>query len=102
MPPPQPPFDPAQVYPNGGIGFYAALSGHQLPISRTRRSPSAPPTPSICRGDPIDKLNAWTNINLSLLVAQPAAGLQVEVYGKNLLNSSPKPAPSSTATTALR
>jgi outer membrane receptor protein involved in Fe transport len=39
--------------------------------------------------DPIDKLPGWSNINLSLTVAEPTAGLEFEVYVKNLLNATP-------------
>ncbi|MBA3810911.1 MAG: TonB-dependent receptor [Caulobacteraceae bacterium] len=108
---PPPPFDPAQVFPNGGVGFFADLSGHELPNQpHTTVSFGADYTLDLPAGwnatlhgdiyhqasswarvyqDPIDRLNAWTNINLSLVVARPASGLQVEVYVKNLLNSSP-------------
>ncbi|MGI8839592.1 MAG: TonB-dependent receptor [Caulobacteraceae bacterium] len=108
---PPPPFDPAQVFPNGGVGFYADLSGHQLPNQpHTTLSFGADYNIDLPVGwnatlhgdiyhqasswarvyeDPIDKLEAWTNINLSLTVARPASGLAVEVYVKNLLNSSP-------------
>ena len=39
--------------------------------------------------DPIDKLHAWSNVNLSVTLSRPRWGLQIEVYVKNLLNSSP-------------
>ncbi len=97
--------------PNGGQGFFANVSGHNLP--------NAPPwTQSIgaeythwfddtwratLRGDvyhqsqswarvyqdPIDKLHGWYNINLRLTVSKPDAGLEFEIYVKNLLDSTP-------------
>ncbi|MGI9169383.1 MAG: TonB-dependent receptor, partial [Caulobacteraceae bacterium] len=108
---PPPPFDPAQVFPNGGVGFFADIGGHQLPNQpHTTVSVGADYNVDLPWGwdgtlhgdfyhqaaswarvyqDPIDRLNAWTNINLSLTLAKPAAGLQIEVYVKNLLDSSP-------------
>jgi outer membrane receptor protein involved in Fe transport len=108
---PPSPFDPSQVFPNGGIGFLADISGHQLPNQpHTTISFGADYNLDLPWGwngtlhgdiyhqasswarvyeDPVDRLNAWTNINLSLTLAKPSAGLQIEVYVKNLLNSSP-------------
>ncbi len=106
-----PGFDPAQVYPNGGVGFPANISGHQLPNQpHTTISFGADYNIDLPAGwnatlhgdiyhqasswarvyqDPIDKLQGWTNINLNLTVARPLSGLAVEIYVKNLLNSTP-------------
>jgi iron complex outermembrane receptor protein len=102
---------PAADLPNGGQGFYANLSGHELPNQpHTTESFGADYSMEMPWGwegtlhgdvyhqasswarvyeDPIDKLEGWTNINLRLIFAKPTAGLEVEVYVKNLLNSTP-------------
>ena len=108
---PPPPFNSSQVFPNGGAGFLADISGHQLPNQpHTTVSLGADYNVDLPWGwnatlhgdvyhqasswarvyqDPIDKLNSWTNINLDLVLARPRSGLQLDVYVKNLLNSSP-------------
>jgi outer membrane receptor protein involved in Fe transport len=102
---------PAQYLPNGGQGFFADVSGHNLPNQPhwteslgvdfnldlpwgwlgTLHGDVYHQTSSWARvyQDPIDKLRAWTNINLRLTLAKPTAGLEVEVYVKNLLNGTP-------------
>jgi outer membrane receptor protein involved in Fe transport len=102
---------PSQYLPNGGQGFFADLSGHNLPNQPhwteslgvdysvelpwgwvgTLHGDVYHQSSSWARiyEDPIDRLNAWTNINLRLTVARAAAGLTVEVYVKNLLNGTP-------------
>jgi iron complex outermembrane receptor protein len=105
------PLVPASALPNGGQGFYADLSGHELPNQPhwteslgadysvglpwgwegTLHGDVYHQTSSWARvyQDPIDKLRAWTNINLRLIFAKPRAGVEVEIYVKNLLNSTP-------------
>jgi iron complex outermembrane recepter protein len=97
--------------PHGGQGFFDNVSGHSLPQqpaftqsigaqytypisdawSATLRGDWYNQTDSWARvyADPIDKLPGYSNINLSLSVADPPAGLQFEVYVKNLLNATP-------------
>ncbi len=98
-------------FANGGIGFYANLGGHSLPNqphwtesfgadysldlpagwSATLHGDVYHQASSWARvyQDPIDKLRAWTNINLRLTLDKPSAGLEVEVYVKNLLDGTP-------------
>jgi outer membrane receptor protein involved in Fe transport len=106
------PFQPtAADLPNGGQGFFANVSGHQLPnqphFTETLGADYSLDLPWGWQGtlhgdvyhqtsswariyqDPIDKLRAWTNINLRLTIAKPSAGLEIEVYVKNLLDSTP-------------
>ncbi|MEO8927466.1 MAG: TonB-dependent receptor [Caulobacteraceae bacterium] len=102
---------PPSVLANGGIGFFADLSGHSLPNQpHWTQSLGADFNLNLPNGwvgdlhgdfyyqssswarvyqDPIDKLNSWYNVNLRLTVAKPTAGLIVEVYVKNLFNQSP-------------
>jgi iron complex outermembrane recepter protein len=97
--------------PNGGQGFYANLSGHHLPNApEWTQSLGAEYSQSfgddwkaVLRGDvyhqssswarvyqdPVDKLHGWYNVNLRLTVAKPSAGLEFEIYVKNLLDSTP-------------
>jgi outer membrane receptor protein involved in Fe transport len=97
--------------PNHGQGFYANLSGHNLPNApewtqtlgaeysqsfgedwkATLRGDVYHQSNSWARvyEDPIDKLHGWYNVNLRLTVAKPGAGLEFEVYVKNLLNVTP-------------
>ena len=104
------PFQPtAADLPNGGQGFQANVSGHNLPNAphftssigaeydqelpngwrSSLRVDFYHQTASWARiyQDPIDRLEGWSNINLRLTVARPASGLEFEVYVKNLLNS---------------
>jgi iron complex outermembrane recepter protein len=97
--------------PNGGQGFFADLAGHNLPNQpHFTQSLGADYTlwlpdgwEAVLHGDyyhqssswarvyqdPVDRLQGWSNINLRLTLGKPAAGLEFEVYVKNLLNSSP-------------
>lgn len=101
----------AADFPNGGQGFYANVSGHSLPnqphFTETVGADYYFGLPWGWQGtlhgdvyhqssswariyeDPIDQLRGWTNINLRLIVARPSAGVEVEVYVKNLLNGTP-------------
>ncbi|QUD89785.1 TonB-dependent receptor [Phenylobacterium montanum] len=106
------PFQPAASdFPNGGRGFYADLTGHSLPNAPNfTQSLGAEYTREVGGGwiatlrgdvyhqsqswarvyqDPIDKLHGWYNVNLRLTVAKPDAGLEMEVYVKNLLDDTP-------------
>jgi len=106
------PFAPtAADLPNEGRGFYADVSGHELPNAphwtqslgaeyarwfgadwkATVRGDVYHQSQSWARvyQDPIDKLHGWYNVNLRLTVAKPDAGLQLEAYVKNLLNDTP-------------
>ena len=102
---------PPEDFANGGVGFYANLAGHQLPNQpHFTEALAADYTLDLPWGwegtihgdvyhqtsswarvyqDPIDKLNAWTNINLRLIIARPKSGLEFEIYCKNLLNGTP-------------
>ncbi|HEV2364968.1 MAG TPA: TonB-dependent receptor plug domain-containing protein [Caulobacteraceae bacterium] len=97
--------------PNGGRGFFADLSGHQLPNApHWTQSISADYTLPLTAGwtatlhgdfyhqsaswarvyqDPIDRLRGWSNVNLSLIVDNSRGDLEFELYVKNLLNASP-------------
>ncbi|MDR3507313.1 MAG: TonB-dependent receptor [Caulobacteraceae bacterium] len=97
--------------PNGGQGFYANLSGHSLPnapewtqsLGAQYAQDFGDSWKAVLRADvyhqsqswarvyqdPIDKLHGWYNVNLRLTVAKPDAGLEFEVYVKNLLDASP-------------
>jgi len=97
--------------PNEGRGFYADVSGHELPNAphwtqslgaeytywfdanwkTTLRGDVYHQSQSWARvyRDPIDKLHGWYNVNLRLTVANPEAGLQIEAYVKNLLDDTP-------------
>jgi iron complex outermembrane recepter protein len=101
----------AAEQPHGGQGFFDNVSGHSLPqqpaftqsVGAQYTYPLSNAWSAILRGDwynqtdswarvymdPIDKLPGWSNINLSLTVAEPSANLQFEVYVKNLLNATP-------------
>jgi iron complex outermembrane receptor protein len=106
------PFQPTEAdLPNGGRGFYADVSGHELPNApHWTQSVGAEYTrwfgvdwKATVRGDvyhqsqswarvyedAIDKLHGWYNVNLRLTVSKPGAGLQLEAYVKNLLDDTP-------------
>jgi outer membrane receptor protein involved in Fe transport len=113
------PFDPAnpnawrsQVSgaPNGGRGFFADLSGNELPNSpRITANIGAQYTLFLgdwdltFRGDyyrqsksfariyntPYDRLKAWDNVNLAVTLARPDSDLSFQLYVKNLFDDAP-------------
>ena len=113
------PYDPAnptawqgQVSgaPNSGRGFYADLSGNELPNSpRITANVGAQYTFFLgdwdltFRGDyyrqsksfarvyntAYDRLKAWDNVNLAVTLARPDSDLSFQLYVKNLFNDAP-------------
>ena len=98
--------------PNGGRGFYADLSGNELPNApRWTGNIGAQYTVFIdsgaweltLRGDyyrqsksyarvyntEYDRLRAWDNVNAALTLRRPESGLTFQLYVKNLLDSTP-------------
>ena len=100
---------PASIFPNEGRGFYADLSGHSLPnmppwtVSigaqydldlpdgwrSTLRVDYYHQGDSWARvyQDPIDAIRGWSNVNLRLTLTPPRRRLEIEIYCKNLFNS---------------
>ncbi len=113
------PFDPAnpnawrsQVSgaPNGGAGFFADLSGNELPNSpRITFNAGAQYTfffgdwDLTFRGDyyrqsksfarvyntEYDRLKAWDNVNVAVTLSRPESDLTFQLYVKNLFNDAP-------------
>jgi iron complex outermembrane receptor protein len=104
------PFQPTKAdLPNGGQGFEANVSGHNLPNAphytvsigaeydfdlpagwkSSLRADYYHQSSSWSRiyQDPIDRLEGWSNVNLRLTLGRPANGFEFEVYVKNLLNT---------------
>jgi len=99
------------LYPNGGQGFYANVSGNELPnaphltfnIGADYTLPLGGAWVAIGRVDhyrqseswariyntPGDRLHGWSNTNLSLRIANPKDGFMVEAYVKNVFNQTP-------------
>ena len=96
--------------PNGGRGFYADLSGNQLPNSPevtanigvqytwfnsafevTLRADQYWQSSSYARvyNSEYDKLKSWDNTNISLNVDFPSKGLSIQAYVKNVFDKSP-------------
>ncbi len=98
--------------PNDGQGFYADLSGNELPNAphwtvsfgaeysvdlneswrATVRGDAYWQSQSwhrVYNNDPYDKLHGWYNTNLSIWLENGDAGLKVELYAKNLLDKTP-------------
>ncbi len=104
-------YDPKKESPNGGAGFYADLSGHELPNAPhwtaslgaqyrfglpggwdgTLRSDFYWQSQSYARvyNSQYDKLRAWTNTNISLWIENPDWGVTAEVYVKNVFDETP-------------
>jgi iron complex outermembrane receptor protein len=104
-------YDPAKESPNGGAGFFADLSGHDLPnaphwtasLGAQYRLALPGGWDGTIRGDfywqdesfarayntEYDRLEAWTNANFSLWVEQPDWGVTAEVYVKNAFDETP-------------
>lgn len=103
------PFDPSTA-PNHGAGFFKDLSGHKLPntppFTLSIGAQYVQPLPwdwyATLRGDfylqgnsyarvfndkPYDQIHGYSNVNLSLKLAKPRWGLQVEAYVKNVFNT---------------
>ncbi|WP_448140639.1 TonB-dependent receptor domain-containing protein [Sphingopyxis fribergensis] len=104
-------FDPAD-YPeaNNGAGFYADLSGNELPNSPhttfnlgAQYTVPAGDWEMTLRGDyyrqsgsyarvynlESDRLRGWDNVNLSLTVERPSDDLVFQAYVKNVFNKTP-------------
>lgn len=99
------------LYPNNGQGFYANVSGNELPnaphltfnIGIDYTVPLGPNWVAIGRVDhyrqsaswariyntPGDRLHGWSNTNLSVRLANPKLGLMAELYVKNVFNQTP-------------
>ncbi len=98
--------------PNGGRGFYADLTGNELPNApRFTANIGAQYTFFIDGGDweltfrgdyyrqsksygriyntEFDRLRAWDNVNAAVTFARPESGLTFQLYVKNLLDSAP-------------
>jgi len=103
-------YDPATDAPNQGRGFYADLSGKELPNSPhwtvnlgaqytlpigdwglTLRGDYYRQGKSWARvyNDAIDRLKAWDNVNLSLTLERPKDGFAIQFYVKNVFNKTP-------------
>jgi iron complex outermembrane receptor protein len=100
---------PASIFPNEGRGFYADLSGHSLPnMPRWTQSISAQYDLDLPEGwrsnfrvdyyhqtnswarvyqDPIDAIRGWSNVNLRLALTPPRGRMEIEIYCKNLLDT---------------
>ncbi len=104
-------FDPAD-YPdaNNGAGFYADLSGNELPNSPhmtfnlgAQFTQPLGEWELVLRGDyyrqsgsyariynlESDRLRAWGNLNLSLTIARPADDIVFQAYVKNVFDTTP-------------
>ena len=103
-------YDPS-LQPNGGQGFFADVSGNDLPNSphmtfnigaqysmdlpenwrATVRADYYYQAKSFARvyNTEYDRLKAWDNTNISLVVANPDKGLTFEVYVKNVFDKTP-------------
>lgn len=98
--------------PNGGRGFYADLTGNELPNApRFTANIGAQYTIFLdgdnweltFRGDyyrqsksygrvyntEFDRLRAWDNVNTAVTLTRPESGLVFQLYVKNLLNNAP-------------
>ena len=104
-------YDPATDAPNGGAGFFADLGGKELPNAphwtaslgaqyrfslpggwdATLRSDFYWQDESFARvyNTEYDRLEAWTNTNISLWVENPEWGVTAEVYVKNAFDETP-------------
>jgi outer membrane receptor protein involved in Fe transport len=104
-------FNPLTDAPNGGAGFMADLGGRELPAApRYTVSLGAQQTLPLPGGWDItgrvdwywqdqsyarvynteyDRLKAWSNTALSLWVSQPAMGIRIEAYVKNVFDETP-------------
>ena len=104
-------YDPDVEAPNGGAGFFADLSGKELPnaphwtasVGAQYRMDFPAGWEATLRGDfywqsqsfarvyntQYDKLRAWTNTNVSLWFDHDALGITAEVYVKNVFDETP-------------
>ena len=105
------PYIPSLGAPNGGAGFFDELGGNELPnaphwtLSFGAQYTMALPAgwDATLRGDfywqdksfarvyntEYDRLEAWTNTNISLWFEQPDWGVTAEVYVKNAFDETP-------------
>ena len=105
-------YDPLTDAPNGGRGFYADLSGNELPNApHLTFNIGAQYTLPIDNGDwlltlrgdyyrqsssfarvyntEIDKLRAWDNVNAVLTLTRPDDQFSLQLYVKNVFNDAP-------------
>ncbi|ULQ47714.1 TonB-dependent receptor [Flagellatimonas centrodinii] len=104
-------YDPIAGAPNGGAGFFADLSGHELPnaprftvslgTQYTFHLPAAwdltgrmdwywqDQSYARVYNTKYDRLRAWANTNVSLWVDKPDWDLRIEAYVKNLFDETP-------------
>ena len=104
-------YSPGPDSPNGGAGFYAEVGGNELPNAPqwtaslgAQYSLELPMGwEATARGDfywqadswarvyntEYDRLQAWTNTNLSIWVENPELGVTAEVYVKNVFDEAP-------------
>ncbi|WP_182849649.1 TonB-dependent receptor domain-containing protein [Pelagerythrobacter aerophilus] len=103
-------YDPAVDGPNQGRGFYADLGGNELPNSPhwtfnigAQYTIPVDDWELTLRGDyyrqgkswarvyntAIDRLRAWDNTNLSIVLERPVDGLAFQLYVKNLFDNTP-------------
>lgn len=101
---------PRSGAPNGGRGFYADLSGNQLPNSphitvnigaqysmysgdwkATLRGDYYRQGPSYARvyNTAYDRLRGWDNVNVALTIENSAIGMTAQFYVKNLFDNAP-------------
>tara|TARA_B100000678_G_scaffold105702_2_gene88594 strand:- start:627 stop:3638 length:3012 start_codon:yes stop_codon:yes gene_type:complete len=106
------PYNPLTDAPNGGRGFYADLSGNELPNApKMTFNIGAQYTLPIDNGDwlltlrgdyyrqsssfarvyntEIDKLRAWDNVNAVLTLARPDDQFSLQLYVKNVFDDAP-------------
>ena len=104
-------WDPLTMAPNGGRGFYADLSGNELPnapkmtfnIGAQYRIELPQGWDVTVRGDyyrqseswmrvyntAYDRLRSWDNANLSMTMTNPDGSLAVQAYVKNVFDKTP-------------
>ena len=105
-------YDPLTEAPNGGRGFFADLSGNELPNAPhltfnigaqymvpidngewelTLRGDYYHQSESFARvyNTEFDRLRAWDNVNAALTLARPGSDLAMQLYVKNVFDDAP-------------
>lgn len=105
-------YDPLTDAPNGGRGFFADLSGNELPNAPhltfnigaqytipidggdwrlTLRGDYYRQSESFARiyNTEIDRLKAWDNVNVGITLVRPEDDFALQFYVKNLFNDAP-------------
>lgn len=105
-------YNPLTDAPNGGRGFFADLSGNELPNApRLTFNVGAQYTVPIDGGDweltlrgdyyrqsksfarvyntEFDRLKGWDNANILIALERPASGLEFQLYVKNVFDKTP-------------